>query len=624
MSDNMKRMTVLLLVFQSFAAFAGSQKWQQQADYKMVIDFDAVKNQFSGSQTITYHNNSPDTLTRIFYHLYFNAFQPGSMMDVRSRTIADPDGRIGDRIQHLTPDEIGYLKIKSLKIGGTANDFETVGTILEVTLKEPILPKQVAKLEMTFDGQVPIQIRRSGRDNKEGISYSMSQWYPKLAEYDQEGWHADPYVAREFYGVWGNFDVTIFMDPKFIIGATGILQNPQEVGYGYEKPGMKVNRPKGKLKWNFVANNVHDFVWAADPDYIHDVVHTDFGVDLHFFYQNDSSIIDNWKQLPEYVVKAFKFMNDNFGQYPYPKFSFIQGGDGGMEYPMATLIVGNGSLRGLIGVSTHEMIHSWFYGVLANNESIYPWMDEGFTNFATNLTLNQILDMDREFPFERTYKRYFSLAESGKEEPMSTHSDHYDENRSYSTSAYQKGAILLNQLDYILGHETFMKGMKRYFNTYKFRHPDVTDFKRTMELVSNLELDWYFEYFVNSTKTINYGIQSVVSSSNSQVDVKLVNDGKMPMPLDIQVEFTDGSRQIFYIPLVIMRGAKPAEDLSVPRTQLPDWPWTNPTYTFSFSTYGKKLKSIEIDPSERMADIDRTNNSIDIEAGLTNKLSNKD
>ncbi|HAZ23883.1 MAG TPA: peptidase M1, partial [Algoriphagus sp.] len=163
---------------------------------------DVKTNRYTGTQVLTYTNNSPDTLNRVFYHLYYNAFQPGSMMDVRSRTIADPDRRVGDRISLLTPEEIGYLHVKSLTKDGKAVKFNEEETILVVDLDQPILPNSKATFEMAFEGQVPVQIRRSGRDSEEGVRYSMSQWYPKMANYDEQGWHANPYIGREFYGIW--------------------------------------------------------------------------------------------------------------------------------------------------------------------------------------------------------------------------------------------------------------------------------------------------------------------------------------------------------------------------------------------------------------------------------------
>lgn len=227
---------------------AQPDRWQQKVKYVMDIDMNVTTNQFTGKQKLEYWNNSPDTLKRVFYHLYFNAFQPGSMMDTRSRrqgTIqigrgADWDGRVKDRIQKLQPDEIGYQKILSLKMNGRPQKYEVLETILEVTLDKPILPRTKVVFDMDFEAQVPLQIRRSGRDNPgTKVRYSMSQWYPKMCEYDYDGWHPTPYIGREFYGVWGDFDVNIKIDKNYILGGTGYLQNAAQIGYGYETPEQK-------------------------------------------------------------------------------------------------------------------------------------------------------------------------------------------------------------------------------------------------------------------------------------------------------------------------------------------------------------------------------------------------
>ena len=265
-------LATLLFCLQVNVIMAQAQnRWQQRAEYTMEIDMNVDNNQFDGKQKLVYYNNSPDTLTKVFFHLYFNAFQPGSMMDVRSRTIEDPDGRVGDRIFGLSPKEIGFHEIQSLKQDGKTLKYTVENTILEVELAKPILPNKKTTFDMAFKSQVPLQVRRSGRDNSEGIRYTMTQWYPKICEYDYQGWHANPYVGREFHGVWGDFDVKIKIDSDYIIASTGILQNPLQIGYGYEKAGEKVKRPNGdKLEWHFKAKNVHDFAWGADPDYAHD------------------------------------------------------------------------------------------------------------------------------------------------------------------------------------------------------------------------------------------------------------------------------------------------------------------------------------------------------------------
>ncbi|MDX1628933.1 MAG: M1 family metallopeptidase [Fulvivirga sp.] len=590
--------------------------WQQRVEYVMEIDMDVQSHRYQGKQQLTYFNNSPDTLDKVYYHLYFNAFQPGSMMDVRSRTIADPDRRVGDRISKLKDDEIGYQHISSLTQDGKKLNYEVDGTILVVRLNEPILPGAKTVFEMEWEAQVPIQIRRSGRNSAEGIAYSMTQWYPKLAEYDYLGWHTNPYIAREFHGVWGDFDVTIHMDAAYTIGGTGYLQNPREIGHGYAE-NAKPKEKDGKLTWHFKAPQVHDFAWAADPDYKHTTTQVPNGPKLHFIYQENDETRENWKKLPNMMVKAFQYLNENFGKYPYEQYTFIQGGDGGMEYPMATLITGGRSLNSLFSVSVHEAAHSWYQGVLATNESLLPWMDEGFTSYVQDETMKHVLDPDSDRnPHEGAYSGYFYQASSGEEEPMTTHSDHYHTNRSYGINAYSKGAVFLHQLSYVVGKEKFMEGMKRYYNTWKFKHPTAIDFIRVMEKTADMQLDWYLEHFVYKTTQIDYGIKTALSDGAATF-VTLERVKRMMMPIDLYVEYKDGSKEIFYIPLRIMRGAKNVENTDIQRMTLEEWPWTNPTYTLKISRKASEIKRIEIDPTDRMADIDRSNNVLDFEESMT-------
>lgn len=612
-----KSLLIILTIFMVMPVLIQAQpdRWQQRAEYQMDIDFDVETHQFDGTQTLTYYNNSPDTLNKVFYHLYFNAFQPGSMMDVRSRTISDPDSRVGDRISKLSESEIGYLKVTALDQNGEEVTFKMVGTILEVTLADPILPRSKAVFEMDFSGQVPKQIRRSGRDNKEGIDYSMAQWYPKMAEYDYQGWHANPYIGREFYGIWGDFDVTISIDRNYVVAATGYLQNPQSIGHGYEDPDKKLKDKGDKLDWHFKADNVHDFLWAADPDYKHITLERDNGNHLHFFFQEGDRTTENWQKLPEIMDVAFDYINQHFGQYQYKKYSFIQGGDGGMEYPMATLITGERSLGSLVGVSVHELMHSWYQMMLGTNESLYAWMDEGFTSYATNRVMNYLRAEDlipgqaTENPHLRSYGGYFNLAASGVEEPMTTHSDHYVTNFAYGRAAYSKGAVFLHQLEYIIGKEAFDKGLLRYFNTWKMKHPNSNDVIRIFEKQSGLELDWYREYWVNTIHTIDYSVKGI-EAEGEQTVVTLENAGQFPMPIDLYVTYTDGSVEVFNIPLRLMRGTKPAENADQKFTVAEDWPWTHPTYELVIPKSKDMIQEVSIDPTRRLADIDTANNSM--------------
>ncbi|MFL0100723.1 M1 family metallopeptidase [Tenacibaculum maritimum] len=579
--------------------FISNGYWQQHVDYTMDIDMDVETFRYQGKQTLIYTNNSPDVLKKVYYHLYFNAFQPNSQMDIRSRNIKDPDGRVKDRISKLLPSEVGYIKVKSLKQNGINVRKEVVGTILEVTLNKPIKSGEQATFEMLFEAQVPKQIRRSGRNNSEGVALSMTQWYPKMAEYDFQGWHTPPYLGREFHGVWGNFDVTLHIDKNYVVGGSGYVQNPQEVGHGYENKNEKLRIPRGKkLTWKFKAPNVHDFTWAADPEYTHDVFKMNNGIDLHFLYKKtlDRSFKENWKKLQPKTAELINYFSKNIGQYPYKQYSVIQGGDGGMEYAMCTLITGKRKWRSLFGVTAHEIAHTWFQFLLATNESLHPWMDEGFTTYVSNKAENEILRGGANNPHEGSYRGYHYVVRTGTEEPLSTHADRYDTNRAYGIASYSKGNIFLSQLEYIIGEENVRKTLKKYFDDFAFKHPTPNDIQRTAEKVSGIHLGWYLNEWTQTTHTIDYGIRSVEGNK-----IILERIGKMPMPIDVEVVYKDGTKEMFNIPLRMMRGEKPTS-----ATILEDWTFAHPTYTFATR---KAVKSVTIDPSQLMADIELNNNT---------------
>lgn len=592
-----------LLVGAVSSAQNNSGYWQQRVEYKMEIDMDVDNHRYKGKQEIKYINNSPDTLNRVFYHLYFNAFQPGSEMDSKSMSQYGSDRRLAKgEISVLNKEEVGYIQVISLSQDGVGLKYEVVGTVLEVELSKPIFPGQSSFLNMDWEAQVPVQIRRSGRNNAEGIAYSMSQWYPKLAEYDFEGWHADPYIDREFHGVWGDFDVKITIDQEYIVGGTGYLQNP----------GHKAMDPiDGKFTWHFFAPDVHDFAWAADNDYIHDIYPGPNGVELHFYYKNNPKILENWKNLQPKTAELMMFFNKNVGDYPYKQYSVIQAGDGGMEYPMCTLITGERSFNSLVGVTSHELAHSWFHGVLATNESKHEWMDEGFASYISGWAMNTVMDQNKENPTASAYTNYKYMAIGGKEQPLSTHADRYSSGQNYAVSAYSKGAVFLAQLGYVIGKENLEKSLKRYYSEFEFKHPTPNDFIRVAEKVSGAELDWYLIDFTRTTNTIDYGIMGVDSDGSSTV-VALERRGLMPMPIDLMVTYVDGSSEYFYIPLQMMRAEKPNPYPNLPVTIVDDWAWAFPEYRFTIP-HSKQIKKIEIDPSGLMADIHLGNNVFIVE-----------
>lgn len=623
----MKKLAILSL----FSLLGFSQNnpnpgyWQQHVDYKMEVNMNVKNYQYKGKQELVYTNNSADTLYRVFYHLYPNAFQPGSAMDARLQSISDPDKRMvktfkqaekevyESRISTLQPNEIGFLKITNLKQDGVVTETKEEGTILEVKLAQPLLPHQKTTFTLDFDGQVPLQVRRSGRNSEEGVALSMTQWYPKIAEYDFEGWHADPYIGREFHGVWGDFDVKITLDKEYTIGGTGYLQNKNEIGHGYEDEGVTVKYPKKTktLTWHFIAPNVHDFAWGADNEYIHDKIMGPNNVELHFFYKNKKENLENWKKMQPKTAELLDFYNKSVGAYPYKQYSVVQGGDGGMEYAMCTLITGNRSYGSLVGVTAHEFAHSWFQHILASNESKHEWMDEGFTSFISDLAMQQVLPSKKkegedQNPFQSAYGNYRYLVKTGKEQPLSTHADRYDYNMAYGIAAYSKGEIFLAQLGYIIGTENLMKTLKRYYYDYKFTHPTPNDIKRSAEKVSGAILDWYLVDWTQTTNTIDYAVQAV-DEENGKAKVTLERIGRMPMPIDLLVVYEDGTQETYYIPNTLMRWEK-ENPYPIERTVLKGWDWAFPTFSFEIPKAKADIKAIVIDPSGLMADVNLDNN----------------
>ena len=600
----MKR--ILFFLIGLFVLQVGSaQYWQQAVDYTMEVTLDTETALYNGTQKLVYTNNSPETLNKVFYHLYFNAFKPGSEMAVRLKNAADKNRRFKISVDSLTQDQQGYLKVSGLTQDGVKLSPIDSETILEVPLNKPILPRESTTFELSFEGHVPDVIRRAGKNSSEGVAFSMAQWYPKMAEYDREGWNADPYTGREFHGVWGDFDVKITLNKKFVVAASGYLQNADDIGMGYsdrKKPKAK----KGNVTWHFIAPQVHDFTWAADPEYIHDTYPGPNDVTLHFFYKNKPEIIENWKKLQPDTARLMRFFNEKVGTYPYKQYSVVQGGDGGMEYAMLTLITGGRKYGSLFGVTAHELAHSWFQHILATNETKHEWMDEGFTTFISTLAKDEILEENKEFPLEGSYRGYFNLANSGVEMPQSTNANRYSHNYAYESTAYSKGAVFLGQLGYIVGKEKLYEILQTYYDEWKFKHPLPNDLRRIAERVSGLQLQWFLTDWTQTTNTIDYAISEVEEQDN-KTTVLLKRKGLMPMPLEILIQLKNGDTELRYIPISLMRGEK-ENPYELEWTVEKDWNWANPEYSLVIDKPKEEIQVIVIDPSNLMADVDKNDN----------------
>ncbi|TWP24725.1 M1 family peptidase [Apibacter muscae] len=610
----MKKLLILLVVITtSILKSQITPYYQQQANYNIEVDVDTKNFKYKGKQQINYINNSPDTLSIVYFHLYWNAFQPNSMMDQQliqlgknaDQRMVTPEGE--SRISKLKPSEIGYQKIISLKQENVPLNYTIEETIVKVKLDKPILPNTATVFTMDWEGQIPLMIRRAGRNNNEGIDFTMTQWYPKLAEYDYEGWHISDYIAREFQGVFGNYEVKINIDKNYVVGAGGELVNPKEVkGYDLDiKPKARNN----KVTWHFKAENIHDFAWAADPDYSVQTLQVPQGPKVYLVFQK-SEKTKYWEDIKPLIIKYFQIMKENFGAYPYPTYTFIQGGDGGMEYGMCSMVMGNaGSLYDLAKLMFHEASHSWFQQVLATNESMRAWMDEGFTSYAENLVLGELFPETVEnYPNSHleTVSTYVNFAKSGQEEVMGLLADHYQTNNGYSVASYIKGEMFLVMLEYIVGKDNFTKIMKEYFQTWKFKHPTDKDFIHIAQKVSAMDLKWYWNYMTNTTRTIDYEIKKV-EELQGETKITLQNSGSFPMPVDVFIVYTNGNKEIYNVPLNLMRNSK-KQEFGIPQKTLPYWKWTHKEYSFILPIPLDKIDLIMLDASQRLGDIDYQNN----------------
>jgi hypothetical protein len=609
----------LFFVFSLFFALFSAQKgpyYQQRAEYKMDIDVDAKNFTYNGQQTLKYTNNSPDDLDVVYFHLYWNAFKPGSMMDQRVAA----QGKNGDsrlqingvsRLASIPKDEEGAQNIHWIKQNGKNLKFEVQETIMKVYLDTPIKANSSTTFTMEWDAVIPMQIRRSGRNNREGVDMTVTQWYPKIAEYDYDGWATFDYIGREFHAPFSDFDVNIKIDKNYVIGAGGTLENPSEVK-GYEtKPSIKADKGN-KVTWRWTAKNMLDFAWAADRDYtVESFVILD-GPKVYFVYQkNDKTKL--WSEAKPYVTKFFQLMNATYGRYVYPSYSFIQGGDGGMEYGMCTMILGEAkSLEGLIGLMVHEGGHSWNQQIMAYNESVRPWMDEGFTSYYDDMIMYQLFPpaTAKPNPFTESIEGYRRFVKRGIEEPAVWLGDHHDNGSAYSVASYVKGELFLVQLGYIMGEENLATVMKEFYKEWNLKHPTDRDFMHIAQKISGMDLTWFHHYWINTTKTIDYAIKEVKYDENSTT-ITLENKGTVPMPIDFSILTADKKVMNYQIPLNMTHTWK-SNDIYGDFKTMNYWPWTQKEYTLTIPYNKSQISALGIDFSQRLADINPEDNFVEV------------
>lgn len=607
-----------IALFSLIFGFISAQQeayYQQFASYKMNIDVDAATFSYHGNQEIKYTNNSPDELSVVYFHLYWNAFKKGSMMDQRVQNQGrNADGRLAEygvsKLANIPKEEEGNQTINWIKQNGRDLKFEVQETILKVYLNEKIKPNSTTTFTMDWDSVIPKQIRRSGRNNREGVEMTMTQWFPKIAEYDYDGWATFDYVGREFHAPFADFYVNIKIDKDYVIGAGATLENPNEVKGYTENPNIKFDN-NNKATWHFTAKNILDFAWAADKEYSVETFIVPDGPKVNFVYQK-SEKTKFWSEAQPYIIKYYQLMNATFGRYIYPSYSFIQGGDGGMEYGMCTMILGEAtSLEGLLGLMVHEGSHSWYQQMLATNESMKPWLDEGFTSYAEDFVMNALFPKNNmPNPFSNAIQSYVNFTKSKKEEPAVWLADHHDNGSAYAVASYTKGELYLVELGYIVGEENLSKILKKYYQDWALKHPTDRDFLHIAQQVSGMDLKWFHHYWINTTKTIDYAIKEVKYGENSTT-ITLSNNGEIPMPIDFSIYTKDKKMITYNIPLNMMRNTKKS-DYFGDFQALSYWNWTAKEYTFTIPYKKEDLQILGIDFSQRLADVTPENNILEV------------
>lgn len=594
----------LVLLCSPLSAQVPAGYWQQKVEYQIDVRLDDQTHAVQGRVKLKYFNNSPDTMKRVFFHLFWNAIQPGSAYAGSLKQKEDLE--TAQKFDALTPAEMGKQDIFSVQQNGGAATFKVNGTILEVEMNRPLFPNDYATFDIAWQGQVPVMLDRAGRENSSGVAYSFGQWYPKICVYDRFGWHATPFIGREFYGDFGSYKVNITLPKKYSVAATGMLKNANTLGFGYEDTGVTPPPNYGLVNvWKFEADNVHDFAWVADPEFVHDKIKVRDGLALHFFYQPSPETTAAFKAIEQFAADNFAYAESRFGKYLYPQFTFAQGGNRGMEYPMMTMLNIQKNDNWTVPVAAHEWLHNWFYAMIGNNESEEYWLDEGMTSYAASVVQDHA-SPDPSAPITRTALKRVVEKAAQNLEPVSTPANMVATDNAYRYNAYVKGESFLWQLQYIVGDEAFQKGMLRYYTDWHFKHPGGDDFIRAIERTSGMELDWFYSGWIKTLKTIDYAVENVRFDGAGATKIVLKNAGSLPMPVELLIEYNDGTSERHYIPLDLQYSDKlfPAGNVVAHEP----WIFSMDTYEFRLEKPVTNIKAVTVDPDGRTADMKPENN----------------
>lgn len=621
---------------------AHTDYWQQDVAYKMDIILDEKTDIIHGKEKLTYWNNSPDTLYFVYFHLYANQAVKGSYLD----KLTQANGQI-PRFGKYQNAGLG-LEVLSMQVAGKELKREEDNTILKVWLDKPLLPQTATEFDIIFknyydNGSIRRRMKMYNSWGKK--HYNGAHWYPRIAVYDKKfGWTTDQHLGREFYADFGTFDVTLNFANDYIVAATGNLINRSEMypaelweklkienfkdkPWG-EAPSIIIERDSTRKSWHFYGENIHDFAFVADPNFRIGEAEWN-GIKTYSFAEEPHA--SKWQDAAQYTADIIRVFSNDFGMYGWHKMLVIDARSG-MEYPMLTMDSGKSpTYKGLL---VHEVGHNWFYGMVNNNETYRAFMDEGFTQFLTawglealdgeNIPRNEPKGFYRKEFSKPTNTResrvnygYLRDATLSRDPQLNTHSDCFHgalgQGGGYG-HVYYKTASMLYNLQYTLGDTLFQNAMKYYFNKWSFGHPYPEDFRQSIVEYTHVDLNWFFDQWLETNKTIDYKIANIVGNDSLEnaYDITFKRKGRMQMPIDFQVTDKAGNSYDYHIPNNYFVKKTTATVL----TKWTGWDKLNEEYTATVQlpkTEDKKvgfLTNVVIDPTERLADANKTNNRL--------------
>jgi hypothetical protein len=583
-----KRVSVAIAITIASAVPAHAADYFQQFHHTtMRVKLDTERKWITGTETIRYANNSPDTLREFYLHLYPNAFRNKDVPYQKD------ESRVYNlRVRDVPDDHKGWLDLSDVKVDGTPVTVTVDGTLAHMALPRPLAPGDSMTLSFAFDGKVR---KGMGRAGYRGNHFDFAQWYPKLVVYDQNGFHPDQFEEGEFYGEFGTFDVHIELPDHFVVAATGVVQSG-DPGWDYNPP-HNPKAPKrpvtGKTKTvHFHAEQVHDFAWCTDPTYVvEDTTIND--VDIYSVYRRASA--KTWADSTlVHAIRSIRWLEKIVGKYPYPQITVAEMlRRGGMEYPMFVM-----DGRADEGLALHEIGHVYFYGILGNDEREEAWMDEGFTTFQTRWYQNVRYGpwgntskwnwYQRMTPqyrlWEESRSQVFDLDRRGYGERASFRAEKYD--HSYRTNVYTKASLIVRAIQYAAGPENFDRILHEYFDQWKFKHVNEERFRKVCEDVAERDLSRQFEQWLHTKKTVDYALESVRTRTDSTgvtTEVVVKRKGELYLPIEVVFTMPDGS---------VQKQRFDARDREIKgRVKLPAAP-----------------VRVDINPDNEIMDIDRSNN----------------